>query len=169
MRRHRKAVSRATRPLTLWQQWNSGTAETRWWGHCSVGSTSESYSARDEAAACRVTSNDRRRPGAQPRNKNAQKHGRRTAEAQRRKKLVNARLKILAYLPNSQCLVPGPDGRAWPKDETRAPSGHRRRCQSRRIAITLKYYPLVGSAGNLEIVGYFIGRTTWEIGLFNQC
>lgn len=80
-----------------------------------LGSTSESYSARDEGAACRGPSNDRRKPGAQPGNKNALKHGRRTAEARRRQKLAHASLKALQHLLNSQGMVPRSEGRIRPR------------------------------------------------------
>lgn len=80
-----------------------------------LGSTSESYSARDEGAACHGASNDRRKPGGQPGNKNALKHGRRTAEARRRQKLAHASLKALQHLLNSQGMVPRSEGRIRPR------------------------------------------------------
>ena len=80
-----------------------------------LGSTSESYSARDEGPACRGASNDRRKPGGQPGNKNALKHGRRTAEARRRQKLAHASLKALQHLLNSQGMVPRSEGRIRPR------------------------------------------------------
>ena len=80
-----------------------------------LGSTSESYSARDKGAACRWASNDRRKPGAQPGNKNALKHGQRTAKARRRQKLAHASLKALQHLLNSQGMVPRSEGRIRPR------------------------------------------------------
>jgi hypothetical protein len=80
-----------------------------------LGSTSESYSARDGDASCRRASNDRRKPGGQPGNKNALKHGRRTAEARRRQKLAHASLKALQHLLNSQGMVPRSEGRIRPR------------------------------------------------------
>ena len=75
----------------------------------------ESYSAGDEGTACRRASNDRRKPGGQPGNKNAWKHGRRTAEAQRQRKLTHSRLKVLQHLLNSQGMVPRSEGRIRPR------------------------------------------------------
>lgn len=80
-----------------------------------LGSISESYSARDEGAACRGPSNDRRKPGGQPGNRNALKHGRRTAEARRRRKLAHASLKALQHLLNAQAMVPRSEGRIRPR------------------------------------------------------
>ena len=80
-----------------------------------LGSTSESYSARDEGTACRRASNDQRRPGGQPGNRNALKHGRRTAEARRRQKLAHASLKALQHLLNSQGMVHRAEGRLRPR------------------------------------------------------
>ena len=80
-----------------------------------LGSTSESYSARGEGTACRGASNDRRKPGGQPGNRNALKHGRRTAEARRRQKLAHASLKALQHLLNSQGMVPRSEGRIRPR------------------------------------------------------
>lgn len=75
----------------------------------------ESYSAGDEDAACRRASNDRRKPGGQPGNKNAVKHGRRTAEAQRKRRLAHAGLKALQHLMNAQGMVSGSEGRIRPR------------------------------------------------------
>jgi hypothetical protein len=75
----------------------------------------ESYSARDEGTACRRAANDRRKPGGQPGNRNAVKHGRRTAEAQRQRKLTHSRLKVLQHLLNSQGMVPRSEGRLRPR------------------------------------------------------
>jgi hypothetical protein len=75
----------------------------------------ESYSARDEGTACRRAANDQRKPGGQPGNKNALKHGRRTAEARRRQKLAHASLKALQHLLNSQGMVPRTEGRIRPR------------------------------------------------------
>lgn len=80
-----------------------------------LGSTSESYFVGDEGTACRGASNDRRRPGGQPGNRNALKHGRRTAEARRRQKLAHASLKALHHLLNSQGMVPRSEGRIRPR------------------------------------------------------
>jgi hypothetical protein len=80
-----------------------------------LGSTSESYSARDEGAACRGASNDKRKPGGQPGNRNALKHGRRTAKARRRQKLAHASLKALQHLLNAQGMVPRSEGRIRPR------------------------------------------------------
>ena len=75
----------------------------------------ESYSTGDGDAACRRASNDRRKPGGQPGNRNAVKHGRRTAEAQRQRKLTHSRLKVLQHLLNSQGMVPRSEGRLRPR------------------------------------------------------
>ena len=80
-----------------------------------LGSTSESYSAGDEGAACHRASNDRRKPGGQVGNANALKHGRRTAEAQRKRKLAHASLKVLAHLLVAQGMVPRSEGRTRPR------------------------------------------------------
>jgi hypothetical protein len=80
-----------------------------------LGSTSESYSTGDGDAVCRRASNDRRKPGGQPGNRNAWKHGRRTAEAQRKRKLAHAGLKALQHLLNAQGMVPRSDGRIRPR------------------------------------------------------
>ncbi len=80
-----------------------------------LGSTSESYSTGDGDAACRRAANDRRKPGGQPGNRNALKHGRRTAEAQRKRKLTHSRLKVLQHLLNSQGMVPRSEGRIRPR------------------------------------------------------
>ena len=80
-----------------------------------LGSTSESYSAGDGDASCRRASNDRRKPGGQPGNRNAVKHGRRTAEAQRKRKLAHASLKVLQHLLNAQGMVPRSEGRIRPR------------------------------------------------------
>jgi len=80
-----------------------------------LGTTSESYSARDEGAACRGPSNDQRKPGGQPGNQNALKHGRRTAEARRRQKLAHASLKALQHLLNAQGMIPRSEGRIRPR------------------------------------------------------
>ena len=75
----------------------------------------ESYSARDEGAGCRGASNDKRKPSGQPGNRNALKHGRRTAEARRRQKLAHASLKALQHLLNAQGMVPRSEGRIRPR------------------------------------------------------
>jgi len=75
----------------------------------------ESYSAGDGDDGCRRASNDRRKPGGQPGNKNALKHGRRTAEAQRKRKLAHAGLKALQHLLNAQGMVPRSEGRIRPR------------------------------------------------------
>ena len=76
-----------------------------------LGGTSESQSAGDEGAACRGASNDRCKPGGQPGPANALKHGRRTAEAQRKRKLVQASLKALHHLLNSKRMVSRMEGK----------------------------------------------------------
>lgn len=75
----------------------------------------ESYSAGDGDDGCRRASNDRRKPGGQPGNRNAWKHGRRTAEAQRKRKLAHAGLKALQHLLNAQGMVPRSEGRIRPR------------------------------------------------------
>ena len=80
-----------------------------------LGSTSESYSAGDGDGDCRRASNDRRKPGGQPGNRNAQTHGRRTADAQRKRKLAHAGLKALQHLLNSRGMVPRSEGRIRPR------------------------------------------------------
>ena len=80
-----------------------------------LGSTSESYSARGEGTACRGASNDKRKPGGQPGNRNALKHGRRTAEARRRQKLAHASLKALQHLLNAAGMVSRAEGRIRPR------------------------------------------------------
>lgn len=75
----------------------------------------ESYSAGDEGATCRRAANDRRKPGGQAGNKNAVKHGQRTADAQRKRKLAHASLKALQHLLNAQGMVPRSEGRIRPR------------------------------------------------------
>jgi hypothetical protein len=79
------------------------------------GGEVESYSAADGDASCRRAPNDRRKPGGQPGNRNALKHGRRTAEAQRLHKLAHASLKALQHLLNTQGMVPRSEGRIRPR------------------------------------------------------
>ena len=75
----------------------------------------ESYFPADGDAACRRAANDQRKPGGQPGNRNAVEHGRRTAEAQRKRKLAHAGLKVLQHLLNSQGMVPRSEGRMRPR------------------------------------------------------
>ena len=75
----------------------------------------ESYSTGDGDAACRRASNDRRKPGGQPGNRNAVKHGRRTAEALRKRKLAHATLKAVQHLLVAEGMVPRSEGRIRPR------------------------------------------------------
>jgi hypothetical protein len=79
-----------------------------------LGSTSESYFPGDGEGDCRKMSNEPRKRCCQVRNQNARKHGRRTAQAQRQRKLASATVEALQHLLVAEGMVPRSEGRIRP-------------------------------------------------------
>jgi len=80
-----------------------------------LGATPTSYSTGGEDEACRRMTHEQRKRGGQPGNQNALKHGQRTREAQRERKLAYARIKALQHLLISQGMIPCKEGRLRPR------------------------------------------------------
>lgn len=76
---------------------------------------STSHSARGADTACRIMTNEARKRGGQPGNTNALRHGLRTREAERNRKLGHAGIKVLQHLLIVQGMIPREAGRLRPR------------------------------------------------------
>lgn len=59
--------------------------------------------------------NEARKRGGQPGNQNAFKHGQRTREVERQRKLAYASIKVLQHLLIAQAMIPREEGRLRPR------------------------------------------------------
>ena len=100
------------RPLAAWYPDSmAGTREAS----AGLGIGSASHAARGDGATCRTTTNEPRKRGGQPGNQNALKHGLRTREAERNRKVGHAGIKVLQHLLISQGMIPRAEGRLRPR------------------------------------------------------
>lgn len=80
-----------------------------------LASRPASHAARGDGAVCRTATNEPRKRGGQPGNRNAFKHGLRTREAERNRKLGHATIKVLQHLLIAQGMIPRAEGRLRPR------------------------------------------------------